>query len=146
MMNDHDILHRRQVIYWRMLAALFGHTEQAPNMEQMAGEVAQELGLPPILLDPRVGVDTMLQRYPADAGAGRLQAAAQRVWAEYAGHADYQNNRVAGLKGLGMPAQGFSPSVLWRLYPFYFSKFINTLRNTVQHVLTCLRSQTTIHL
>jgi hypothetical protein len=64
MMNDHDILHRRQVIYWRMLAALFGHTEQAPNMEQMAGEVAQELGLPPILLNPRVGVDTMLQRYP----------------------------------------------------------------------------------
>src|SRR5262245_15802065 len=63
-MNEHDILHRRRVVYWRMLAALFGHTEQAPNMEQMAGEVAAELGLPPILLDPRAGVDTVLQRYP----------------------------------------------------------------------------------
>src|SRR5262245_10314096 len=64
MMNDHDILHRRQVIYWRMLAALFGQTEQAPNMEQMAGAVAVELGLPPLLLDPHVGIETLLQRYP----------------------------------------------------------------------------------
>jgi hypothetical protein len=64
MMNDHDILHRRQVIYWRMLAALFGYTEQAPNIEQMSGEIVRELDLPPLLLDPHVGIDTLLQRYP----------------------------------------------------------------------------------
>jgi hypothetical protein len=64
MMNDHDILHRRQVIYWRMLAALFGYTEQAPNIEQMTDEIVRELDLPLLLLDPHVGIDTLLQRYP----------------------------------------------------------------------------------
>jgi hypothetical protein len=64
MMNDHDILHRRQVIYWRMLAALFGDTEQAPNIEQMTDEIVRELDLPLLLLDPHVGIDTLLQRYP----------------------------------------------------------------------------------
>lgn len=60
----HDISHRRQVVYWRTLAALFGYAEQAPNLEHMAGEVARELHLPLILLDLRPSIDTVLQRYP----------------------------------------------------------------------------------
>jgi hypothetical protein len=63
-MTDRDITHRRQVLYWRMLAAMFGHTETAPNIEGMATEVVAELGLPDLLLDPRVGIDTLLQRFP----------------------------------------------------------------------------------
>lgn len=63
-MDQHEILPRRQVLYWRLLAALFGHTEQAPNIEQMTAQVAQELALPDILLDPSVSIDAMLQRYP----------------------------------------------------------------------------------
>ena len=29
------IMQRRQVVYWRMLSAVFGYTEQAGNFEQM---------------------------------------------------------------------------------------------------------------
>src|SRR5689334_21931088 len=63
-MDDRDIRHRRQAIYWRTLAALFGQADHAPGFEQMAAQVAQELGLPELLLDPRAGIDTLLQRYP----------------------------------------------------------------------------------
>jgi hypothetical protein len=63
-MNEHDITQRRQVLYWRMLAAMFGHTESAPNIESMAADTVAELALPNMLLDPRVGVDTLLQRFP----------------------------------------------------------------------------------
>jgi Mg-chelatase subunit ChlD len=58
------INNRRQVVYWRLLAALFGYTEQAPNFEQMTAQVARELDLPESLLDPQMAVDTLLQRYP----------------------------------------------------------------------------------
>ncbi len=37
---------RRQVVYWRLLAAAFGQAEHAPNVEGMAGELADEVGLP----------------------------------------------------------------------------------------------------
>ncbi len=47
-----------------MLSALFGHSEQAPNFEQMAAQIARDLELPEALLDPRMAVDTLLQRYP----------------------------------------------------------------------------------
>src|SRR5258706_15356550 len=58
------IQHRRQVAYWRLLAALFGYTEQTPNFEQMTAQVARELRLPEALLDPQMAIDTLLQRYP----------------------------------------------------------------------------------
>lgn len=63
-MENHDILPRRQVLYWRLLASLFGPNEQAQNIERMTGEVAQELGMPAALLDTRMGIDTLLQRFP----------------------------------------------------------------------------------
>ncbi|KAB8146010.1 VWA domain-containing protein [Chloroflexia bacterium SDU3-3] len=63
-MENHDILPRRQVLYWRLLASLFGPNEQAQNIERMTGEIAQELGMPEALLDTRMGIDTLLQRFP----------------------------------------------------------------------------------
>ncbi|MFL5806222.1 MAG: VWA domain-containing protein [Roseiflexaceae bacterium] len=58
------IQHRRQVVYWRLLAALFGYTEQTPNFEQMTAQLARELDMPEALLDPQMAIDTLLQRYP----------------------------------------------------------------------------------
>jgi hypothetical protein len=61
---DTATLARRQVTYWRLLAAAFGQTEHAPNVEGMAAELADEVGLPKIILDPTPSVDTVLRRYP----------------------------------------------------------------------------------
>lgn len=54
----------RQVIHWRTLAAVFSLTEQAPNVESMAAELAQSIGLPAAILDPTMGIDTLIQRFP----------------------------------------------------------------------------------
>jgi hypothetical protein len=56
--------HRRQVLYWRLLAQLFG-TEEQPSLETLSLEVVEERGLPAGLLDPRVSVDNLTQRHPA---------------------------------------------------------------------------------
>lgn len=56
--------HRRQVLYWRLLARLFGAEEQ-PALETSSLAVVQQLGLPTGLLDPRVSVDNLVQRHPA---------------------------------------------------------------------------------
>jgi Mg-chelatase subunit ChlD len=58
------IAQRRQVIYWRLLSAMFGYTEQAGSFEEMSRAIAQEVGLPDYILDPRVSIDTLLHRYP----------------------------------------------------------------------------------
>lgn len=63
-MSTPDIINRRQVVYWRLLAALFGYDEQALNFAQMTAQIAQELGLPALLLDQRISIDALLQRYP----------------------------------------------------------------------------------
>src|ERR1044071_2111061 len=63
-MFPEKIMQRRQVVYWRMLSAIFGYTEQAASFEQMAAEVSQEVGLPELILDPHIGIDTLLNRYP----------------------------------------------------------------------------------
>jgi hypothetical protein len=55
---------QRQVIYWRLLAAVNGLTEQARNIEGMTGELVEQLGLPEMVLDPVPAIDTLLQRYP----------------------------------------------------------------------------------
>jgi hypothetical protein len=55
--------HRRQVLYWRLLARLFGSEEQ-PSLETSSLAVVEELGLPAGLLDPRVSVDNLVQRHP----------------------------------------------------------------------------------
>lgn len=58
------IAQRRQVLYWRLLATMFGLTEQGANFEQMSGEVVDELSLPQLILDPNISIENLLHRYP----------------------------------------------------------------------------------
>ncbi|GGK96147.1 hypothetical protein Sme01_31600 [Sphaerisporangium melleum] len=55
---------RRQVLYWRLLARLFDHQEQA-TLESASLAVVEDIGLPPELLDPQTSVDSIVQRHPA---------------------------------------------------------------------------------
>lgn len=55
---------RRQVLYWRMLSAMFGYEEQAANFEQMSKEIVKETKLPQLILNPNISTDHFLQRYP----------------------------------------------------------------------------------
>ncbi|MGW0521440.1 VWA domain-containing protein [Crossiella sp. NPDC003009] len=54
---------RRQVLYWRLLARLFDQEEQAA-LESASLAVVEDIGLPPALLDPQAGVDSVVQRHP----------------------------------------------------------------------------------
>src|SRR5688500_14816717 len=63
-LSPDELRRRRQVIHWRTLSAVFGLGDSAPNVEVMAGELAEELGLPKAVLDPVMAVDALLQRYP----------------------------------------------------------------------------------
>ena len=56
--------HRRQVLYWRLLARLFDPQEQS-SLESASFEVVEAAGLPTALLDPSVSVDNVVQRHPA---------------------------------------------------------------------------------
>ncbi|MFI0821039.1 VWA domain-containing protein [Streptomyces sp. NPDC021098] len=57
----HD--NRRQVLYWRLLARLFGPEEQA-TLESASLAVVEDVGLPSALLDPGASVDSVVQRHP----------------------------------------------------------------------------------
>ncbi len=59
--NSHA--NERQVLYWRLLARLFDGEEQ-PALEAASLAVVESLGLPTSLLDPRVSVDNLVQRFP----------------------------------------------------------------------------------
>jgi hypothetical protein len=61
---DAELRKQRQVIFWRLLGAAFGATDQARNIEKMTGEIVESLGMPKLILDPNLAVDTLLQRYP----------------------------------------------------------------------------------
>ncbi|MGW0699677.1 VWA domain-containing protein [Streptomyces sp. NPDC002867] len=54
---------RRQVLYWRLLARLFDHEEQAA-LESASLAVVEDIGLPSALLDPGASVDSVVQRHP----------------------------------------------------------------------------------
>lgn len=54
---------RREVLYWRLLARLFDHEEQAA-LETASVAVVKDIGLPEALLDLRVGVESIVQRNP----------------------------------------------------------------------------------
>lgn len=54
---------RRQVLYWRLLARLFDHEEQA-TLESASLAVVEDAGLPPALLDPHASVGAIVQRHP----------------------------------------------------------------------------------
>jgi len=59
--DPHD--NRRQVLYWRLLARLFDHEEQAA-LESASLAVVADIGLPAALLDPQASVDSIVQRHP----------------------------------------------------------------------------------
>lgn len=60
-MDPHE--NRRQVLYWRLLARLFDHEEQA-SLESASLAVVEDIGLPTALLNPQVSVDSIVQRHP----------------------------------------------------------------------------------
>src|SRR4051794_36493039 len=62
--SDIALRRQRQVIFWRLLAAAFGLTEPARNVEQLNDAVVDQLGMPKLITDPNLAVDTLLQRYP----------------------------------------------------------------------------------
>ncbi len=55
---------RRQAIYWRTLAAMFGQHEQARQLESLAQEIAVEVGVPTMALDPQIAISALVQRFP----------------------------------------------------------------------------------
>ncbi|NLU79266.1 VWA domain-containing protein [Micromonospora sp. HNM0581] len=61
--GDRAAANRRQVLYWRLLGRIFDPDEQ-PALESASMAVVDDLGLPAILLDPAVSVDTVVQRFP----------------------------------------------------------------------------------
>lgn len=63
-MNSKQFSQRRQVVYWRLLATSFGLTEQGANFERMSTDLVEELHMPPLILDPGIAIETLLQRYP----------------------------------------------------------------------------------
>ncbi|HXT87650.1 MAG TPA: VWA domain-containing protein, partial [Trebonia sp.] len=54
---------RREVLYWRLLARLFGHEEEAA-LESGSVAVVKDIGLPVALLDPQASIDSIVQRHP----------------------------------------------------------------------------------
>jgi hypothetical protein len=54
---------RREVLYWRLLARLFGHEEEAA-LETASVAVVKDIGLPAALLDPQASIDSIVQRHP----------------------------------------------------------------------------------
>jgi Mg-chelatase subunit ChlD len=63
-MDDRVILNQRQMIYWRLLSAASGLGEIGTALEGMARDLAGQLELPSEILDPSIGVDVLLHRYP----------------------------------------------------------------------------------
>ncbi len=52
------------MVYWRLLGAVSGLGETGAALEAMAANLAARLDLPSEILDPRIGVDVLLHRYP----------------------------------------------------------------------------------
>lgn len=62
--HDAETVRRRQAIYWRTLAAAFGHEDRAGPIPEVVEEIVDESDLPDLVTDADVAVDTLLQRYP----------------------------------------------------------------------------------
>lgn len=63
-MNEHETLSRRQVLYWRMLSAMFGYEQQGENFEKLSLGIAGDLGMPTALLSATMSLENLFQRYP----------------------------------------------------------------------------------
>lgn len=60
-MTNHET--RRQILYWRLLAGVFG-TDQQPTLESASASIVEDIGLPSAVLDRGVSIDTVVQRFP----------------------------------------------------------------------------------
>ncbi len=63
-MTDTTLPRQRQVVYWRLLGAVFAAGDNAPNIEKMTGQIVQDLGLSKSVLDPVISIDELLRRCP----------------------------------------------------------------------------------
>jgi hypothetical protein len=63
--SDPESKKRRQILYWRLLTSVFGLGDKFPSFDKLSAEIVKELGMPEIVLDPSISIDTLLQRYPA---------------------------------------------------------------------------------
>lgn len=55
---------QRQLVFWRLLTAAFGHSEKGPNIEQITLDIAEQVKLPADILDPAIGIEQLLRRHP----------------------------------------------------------------------------------
>ncbi len=62
--DDSAIRNQRQLIYWRLLSAAAGQGETGASLESMNADLARRLELPSEILNPEIGVDILLHRYP----------------------------------------------------------------------------------
>ncbi|MEZ4444588.1 MAG: VWA domain-containing protein [Polyangiaceae bacterium] len=63
--GDMGLGRRRQVLYWRLLAQALGGGGRTQRIEALAEEIVAEAALPSVVLDPEIGVETLLRRHPA---------------------------------------------------------------------------------
>jgi hypothetical protein len=63
-MAERVVLNQRQMLYWRLISATSGLDELGAPFDAMAAALADQLGLPPAILDSGVGIDVLLHRYP----------------------------------------------------------------------------------
>lgn len=56
---------QRQALYWRLLTSVFDLGERSPSFDRVAGEIAEDVDMPALILDPTVSIDTLIQRFPA---------------------------------------------------------------------------------
>ncbi|WP_406700861.1 VWA domain-containing protein [Singulisphaera sp. Ch08] len=63
-MADAIVLNQRQMLYWRLIGATAGLDDVNAPFNVLAAALADELDLPPAILDSSIGVDVLLHRYP----------------------------------------------------------------------------------
>lgn len=55
---------RRHFIYWRTLLGALAPPDQRKDTEQVMAAMAEDLGLPPLVMEPRASVELLLRRHP----------------------------------------------------------------------------------
>ena len=55
---------RRHFIYWRTLLGALAPPDERADAERVMGALAEDLGLPPLVMEPRASVELLLRRHP----------------------------------------------------------------------------------
>ena len=56
--------HEISAVYWRMLLMALSQRDVAPSIDSLAHQVASDTGLTELILDTRIAIPTILQRFP----------------------------------------------------------------------------------